>query len=90
MGEQQSRKIPQFMRLWQTLDSQERLSLLSQILDSLTTRELREVRNLAEQKSLSRYLSEISFYFFVSKGYFHSTRMCPAHAFGVNLELQNV
>jgi DNA-binding protein H-NS len=50
MSEQQNEKIPQFMRMWQTLDSQERLYLLSQTLDLLTTRELREVRDLAEQK----------------------------------------
>jgi DNA-binding protein H-NS len=50
MSEHQNEKIPQFMRMWQTLDSQERLYLLSHTLDFLTTRELREVRDLAEQK----------------------------------------
>jgi DNA-binding protein H-NS len=50
MGEQQNKKIPRFMRMWRTIDSQERLSLLSQTFDLLTARELREVRDLAEQK----------------------------------------
>ena len=50
MGEQQNEKIPQFMRMWRTINSQERLSLLSHTLDLLTARELREVRDLAEQK----------------------------------------
>ena len=50
MGEQQNKKIPQFLRMWHTIDSQERLDLLSQTLDFLTARELRVVRDLAEEK----------------------------------------
>jgi DNA-binding protein H-NS len=50
MDEQQNEKIPRFMRMWRTINSQERLYLLSHTLDLLTAKELREVRDLAEEK----------------------------------------
>ena len=57
MGEQQNKKIPQFMRMWRTINSQERLDLFSQILDFLTARELREVRDLAEEKRQAKVVN---------------------------------
>ena len=57
MDEQQNKKIPHFMRMWRTINSQERLDLFSQILDFLTARELREVRDLAEQKRQAKVVN---------------------------------
>ena len=55
MGEQNYESISQFMGVnWQSLDNPERIRLLSEILEFLSPRELRELRNLADEKRLSK------------------------------------